>query len=265
MRRKRRPSHQEWLRPPRPKHGSGGRISVEGLGLPPKRTTGIDEPIPGAHLAWHFLPSRPLGGDCFAVTPWGVDTLLCYMLDVSGHGVRAANRAAALAKLFSPDGLAERRNDRDPGQVLAFLNQRYPLTKAGQSFTIWLGFLSVPSGELRFSTAGHAGALVLRRGGSVERVSAPSFPIGFVSHPGYFTTTTVLRNRDRLLMLSDGLYDAQAPDGERWGLKRLERAAARHIQLPLDECVNALVAEARGWQGRTRFDDDAALVGLEIG
>ena len=229
------------------------------------RTVGTDEPVPGARLAWHFLPSRPTGGDCFAVAPWGLETLICYMLDVSGHGAEAGDRAAALANLFSVKAFAERHSDRDPGQVLTFLNHRYPLTKAGHFFTIWLGFLSLPSGELRFSTAGHAGAFVLRRGGMVERMSAPSFPIGFVAEPAYSTTTTVLRSCDRLLMLSDGLYDAPAPDGERWGLNRLERAAARHAHLPLDVCVGALVAEARHWQGRARFDDDAALVGLEIG
>jgi len=221
--------------------------------------------MPGTRLAWRYFPSRVLSGDLFKVAPWSPATLGCCILDASGRGVTAAARAAALARLLAREEVPGEVTGHDPGQILTILNQRCPLTVAGESFTVWLGTLSLTTGELRFSTAGHAGAAILRRNATVERVTRPSFPLGFVPGARYSTLTTVVGSGDRLLMFSDGIYDAISPTGERWGLDRVERALARHASLDLSEYLKAIIGDARAWQHRPRFQDDAALVGLEIG
>jgi len=215
-------------------------------------------------LAWRYLPVGSAGGDLFAVAPWGSDALGCFILDASGHGHEAAARASALADLLVAD-LPREMPAAEPGQILTMLNQQFPMTKEGHSLTIWLGIVSVSSGRLRFSSAGHAGVLVLHEGSPSEQLSRPSFPLGFVPHGRYSTMTATLRSGDRLLMFSDGLYDAAAPTGERWGLSRFQFAVRHHADLGLPEHLDAVIADARAWQQGVPFRDDAAMVGLEIG
>ena len=222
------------------------------------------EPVPGTRLAWQYLPSRTLGGDLFNVTSWGPDALGLYILDASGHGVSAGLRAASLATLLRTDGVPQQIASQDPGEILTVLNRRHPITHDGHYFTIWVGCLHLQTGELQFSTAGHAGALVLRRDGLVEPLSRQSLPLGFLQETRYPTACVALAAGDRLLLCSDGLYEAASPQGERWGLPRLRKAVQDSGERPLAESLDDLIRQARTWQQRDHFDDDAALVILEI-
>jgi sigma-B regulation protein RsbU (phosphoserine phosphatase) len=186
------------------------------------------------------------------------------MLDASGHGVSAALRAASIASLFRADNLPQQVAQQDPGDILTTLNRRNPITPEGHYFTIWVGCADLRSGELRFSTAGHAGALLIRRGNEVESLSRPSLPLGFLPDTRYSTSSVTLATGDRLLLFSDGLYEGASPQGERWGLARLRRAVVEGRAHPLDESLNELVRLARAWQQRDSFDDDAALLAMEV-
>jgi len=222
------------------------------------------EPVPGIRLAWQYLPSRMLGGDLFNVTSWGPDSLGIYILDASGHGVSAGFRAASVATLLTTDGLPQQIASQDPGEILTVLNRRYPLTHDGHYFTIWVGCLHLQTKQLRFSTAGHAGALLLRRDGRVEPLSRQSLPLGFLPETCYPTACATVAAGDRLLLFSDGLYEAPSPQGERWGLARFRRAAQDSVARPLAESVGDVIRKARTWQQQDHFDDDAALVITEV-
>jgi sigma-B regulation protein RsbU (phosphoserine phosphatase) len=220
--------------------------------------------IPGSMLAWQYLPSLTLGGDLFDVRPWGPESLGLYILDASGHGVNAALRAASLSTLLRADGLPQQIASEDPGEILTTLNRRYPITSEGHYFTIWIGCLHVPTGELRFSTAGHAGALAIRSRGDMESLSRASFPLGFKAETRYATSTIILGPDDRLLLFSDGLYEGASPQDERWGLTRFKEAVQQSRALPLEASLRQVIQHARAWQQRDHFDDDAALLGLEL-
>lgn len=226
--------------------------------LPSTRT-----PIPGLAMAWAYHPSLALGGDLFQVSRWGSHALGLSMLDASGHGVAAALRAAGLSSFLREENLAKISPAFDPGRIVTEANRMFPLSDDGEYFTLWLGRLDLATWSLSFATAGHIGALV-QRGATCRWLISETYPLGFNPDTRFRTEEMALRPFDRVLLFSDGLYEAPSADGELWGRPRLETAVIAHRRHSLSDCVSRTIEEARGWQECEQFRDDVALLGLEI-
>jgi sigma-B regulation protein RsbU (phosphoserine phosphatase) len=92
-----------------------------------------------------------------------------------------------------------------------------------------------------------------------------TFPLGFIPDIQFAPEEVALQPLDRLLLFSDGLYEAPSMNGELWGRTRLEERFITHRRHSLADCINQTIRAARDWQGLDRFPDDVALLGLEIG
>lgn len=215
-------------------------------------------------MSWSYRPSQALGGDLFNVSHWDDQSVYFYILDASGHGVAPALRAASLSTFLRADNLRHYMNASDPARMMAEANRQYPLTEDGNYFTLWIGSFDRRTRQLRYTTAGHGGALIQRQNGTVEWLTHTQLPLGFESDTAYELTTVRIADSDRVLLMSDGIYEAPAPTGELWGTTRLEATLMAHRSAPLGEALPALMAEAERWHGSPVFPDDAALLGLEF-
>lgn len=222
------------------------------------------EVAPGIHMAWTYRPSLALGGDLFNFSHWDEQSVYFYILDASGHGVSPALRSASFATFLRADNLRHYIAQNDPAAILAEANRQYPLTANGSYFTIWIGSFDRTAQQLRYATAGHSGALIQRRNGSIEWLTRSHLPLGFEPDSTYELTAIRIADGDRVVLMSDGLYEAPAATGELWGTTRLEAALLTHRSRPLGEALPALMAEAERWHGSPVFPDDAALLGLEF-
>jgi serine phosphatase RsbU (regulator of sigma subunit) len=94
--------------------------------------------------------------------------------------------------------------------------------RGGDAFvTGVLGRLDLRSGRFRWVTAGHLPPLLLR-GGKVVRVldCEPALPMG-LGGAAPVPSKEALEPGDRLLLFTDGVVEARAPDGELFGTERL--------------------------------------------
>ncbi|TKB82173.1 MAG: response regulator [Nitrospira sp.] len=222
------------------------------------------EIAPHIDMAWTYQPSLALGGDLFNVSRWDDQSIYFYILDASGHGVSPALRAASFATFLRPENIRHCITHHDPAAMLAEANCRYPLTEDGNYFTIWIGSFNRTTHQLSYATAGHGGALIQRRDGAIEWLTRVQLPLGFEPNSTYELTTVNIADGDRVILMSDGIYEAPAPTGEIWGTTRLETALRAHRSAPLGKALPALMAEAERWHGAPVFPDDAALLGLEF-
>jgi sigma-B regulation protein RsbU (phosphoserine phosphatase) len=69
---------------------------------------------------------------------------------------------------------------------------------------------------------------------------------------------------DRLLLLTDGLYEVEGRDGEQYGKERVLRSATKHAALPLADLVVSLVNDADAFATDADFEDDVCVVGIGI-
>ena len=222
------------------------------------------EVAPGIQMSWTYRPSLALGGDLFNCSQWDDRSLLFYILDASGHGVAPALRAASFSTFLRPDNLRHYMTSGNSADILAEANQQYPLTEDGSYFTIWVGSFDRHTRTLSYATAGHGGAILQRHNGNIQWLTRNQLPLGFEPHSTYEIDTVHIDAGDRVILMSDGIYEAPAPTGEVWGTGRLATILETHHALPLGDTLPLLMAEAERWHGSPVFPDDAALLGLEF-
>ena len=231
--------------------------------------------MPGVRLAWRFTPSLRLGGDIFNAYPFNEHLVGLYILDMSGHGVGAALRAVSTATILQagwgatrtgsgPIGLGWR--ETDPAQILSHLDRLMPSGDDGEHFTIWLGVWDRRTGIMTYASAGHPAPILVRADGAVERLGEPSLPLGFswIPQSGHNATVTLVEG-DRLILFSDGLFEAFSADGEPWGIARLEDACRKTHHVPLEAALTAIVQEVQDWQQGASFRDDLAIMAFQVG
>jgi sigma-B regulation protein RsbU (phosphoserine phosphatase) len=65
---------------------------------------------------------------------------------------------------------------------------------------------------------------------------------------------------DLLILYTDGLVEAESPDGEFYSAQRLEAVALAHMNEPAENISEAIYESVIEFRGNRALDDDATLV-----
>lgn len=220
--------------------------------------------VPGADLASGFIPAgggNEIGGDFYDV--FRVGKPHCWMVvigDVCGKGAEAASLTALARYTLRAAAI---REGAEPAKLLAELNEAIRRQGNDDRFvTAVCAFLeSSREGALRLtvSVAGHPPPLVLRAGGVVERIRTKGALLGVWDDAGLTETETELSGDDRMVLYTDGVLEAHAPDGP--FEEGLERAVSELAPQDAASTVTALRhALGLGAGVETARDDIAILI-----
>jgi sigma-B regulation protein RsbU (phosphoserine phosphatase) len=216
--------------------------------------------IPGLRVAWAFRPCCTLTGDFFNL--WRLDDRhvgLC-ALDAGGHGAAAALLAVTAGGLLARlCGVPP----APPGEVVRRMCEQVSAEAAGECLSLLYGVLDLPSGTFRFVSAGHPGPAHLPRGARAARQEAAGLPVG-VGTAGHTEEEVRLRPGDRLVLYSDGLVEARNAEGEHFGAARLLTTLEQTRQLPLPQCLDALVQGVEGWCGDQPRKASFSILAVEV-
>jgi serine phosphatase RsbU (regulator of sigma subunit) len=218
--------------------------------------------VPGADLASSFTPAgdrNVVGGDFYDV--FRVGKPHCWMVvigDVCGKGAEAASLTALARYTLRAAAI---REGAEPAKLLAELNEAIRRQRNDDRFvTAVCAFLeSGRQGALRLtvSVAGHPPPLVLRAGGVVERIRTKGALLGVWDDAGLTETETQLSGDDRMVLYTDGVLEAHAPDGP--FEEGLERAVSELAPQDAASTVTAL-RDALGLAGGDDPRDDIAIL-----
>jgi phosphoserine phosphatase len=128
---------------------------------------------------------------------------------------------------------------------------------------MWLGELDVRASTLTSFSAGQGPLLRYdAKAGAFEERDADAPPLGILKTIEMKPVAPVpMRPGDFLLVLSDGFYEAAAPDGELFGVERVRKIAEERRAEPAERIVAALLAEVdRHLAGAPAADDRTALL-----
>jgi serine phosphatase RsbU (regulator of sigma subunit) len=220
----------------------------------------------GWNVAATCRPAREVGGDFYTELPCPQrgGRAVAYG-DVSGKSISGALMMMAAHEVLNALALAH----PDPEELLRLSNERlYRLRgrgagTSGGSFVAlgWIG-LAPDAGRVRYALAGQPPPLVVRADGHIDTLAMPPhrLPLGALRTGGHQVLETELAPGEVLVAYSDGLVDAQTPDGELFGDARLH-AALRAAPSDPASLIQYLIEEVEGFtRGHTPYDDVTLVV-----
>lgn len=213
-----------------------------------------------------FIPSRQLGGDCFDYFWLDPEHLAIYLLDVAGHGLRAALPSVAVLNLLRSRTIPN-INYHQPSEVLKSLNSTFQITYQNDKyFTIWYGVYNINKHQLVYASGGHPPAILLSGNeGNVQikKLKTPGMPIGMFPDIDFIDQTCQIDANSNLYIFSDGVYEIQQPDGTIWGLDPFISILAKHGQSTNDPLAQVL-NYVQDLNARAAFDDDFSIIRVSL-
>ena len=198
---------------------------------------------PGVEAFGLTKPANTVGGDFYDILPQPDGTVLVALGDVAGK----ASPAALLMALL----LAMLRTLVDEGLPLPALVQRLNLqvtrhAPPSRFITLFLASFNPSTGRLQFVNAGQTPPLLRRQNGTIERLMNGGVALGMFTGSTYAAGEVQMHPGDALLAYSDGITEAESPDGQPFDEAGLERTLALY--------AGAYQKSAAAELGRAVFD-----------
>jgi sigma-B regulation protein RsbU (phosphoserine phosphatase) len=215
--------------------------------------------LSGFEIATAWQGSEEVSGDYFDVFPLPEDQMALCIADVSGKGIAAATLASELrdaVRKFAPGAAS-------PAEFCTHVNQT--LSRPGQTryVTMFYGMLDAATRLLRYESAGHCLPLLVRSDGSVSFPASFSGLMGLFSHWLYQTQDLHLQQGDCLLLITDGVLQAENRKGEEFGYQRLIAQVERSRTESAETLGQEILTEVAKFSGG-KIEDDASLIGVRV-
>jgi serine phosphatase RsbU (regulator of sigma subunit) len=226
-------------------------------GLLPTKPLGLE----GFDIAGWNQPADQTGGDYFDWLELANGKIAISLGDATGHGIGPALvstscRAYARASFLAGDG--------EHNGLLDHLNQLLAADLESNRFvTFAVIFLDPESSNVEVLSAGHGPILWYKRAAdTIENIEAQGIPLGMIAGVRYeHGIDGSLDGGDILAMITDGFFEWENPDGEEFGIKRLESVLHESRDLSAEEIVLQLrAAVAEFCRGTKQMDDLTAVI-----
>jgi sigma-B regulation protein RsbU (phosphoserine phosphatase) len=224
--------------------------------LLPKELPRID----GYDVAASWQPSGTVAGDYYDVLRLDPGRTGLCIADAAGKGMPAAllmSNLQAAVRALAPGA-------ESPSELCRSLNQVLSGSIAGGTFfTFFYAELDHGNGSLRYSNAGHNPPILLRRDGTVERLTTGGMVLGAFAGRRYEDHEVRIAPGDTLLLFTDGITEAMNASGEEFGEERLLEVMQAGGDLGAEEIEAAVMAAVRRFSPG-EFGDDATILVLSV-
>jgi sigma-B regulation protein RsbU (phosphoserine phosphatase) len=205
-----------------------------------------------ATLCAKNLPCRDIGGDFYDVVN-DDQGLTIVVTDVSGKGISAAILASILQGLIYSQVVAQVPLQDIVTSANRFLCQRVH----GEKYATALILRLTQDGDVQYVNCGHVPPVLVRQR-RAERMLSANLPVGLLDDACYESGSCKLEPGDRIILVTDGVTEAEDCEGEFFGDDRLEKAAT----VMDDACFDHIFAAIREFCGNVPLSDDCTLLEL---
>ncbi|MDO8803119.1 MAG: SpoIIE family protein phosphatase [Elusimicrobiota bacterium] len=206
------------------------------------------------------IACRYVAGDVVDITRLADGRLAVLVADVSGKGVPAALFGAK----FSADFEYLAQADSEGGALLNRLNAIVTRrSKRGIFITAVYAVIDPASGVVEFVNAGHLPPVIVGPlPGDCRLAGASEYPpLGVMEDIDYKSARLTLAPGERIVFMTDGVWDAKSPSGARLGPEKVQEILADCPELAVPRLMKAI---GRFTEGQA-LADDITVVGVGYG
>jgi sigma-B regulation protein RsbU (phosphoserine phosphatase) len=218
----------------------------------------------GFDVAGMTWPAEATGGDYFDYVPMLDECVGVVVGDVSGHGFGPALLMAATRAYLR----AFAQTQSDLGELLSLVNRVLTLDmEYGRFVTLVLTRLDPRKRSLVYASAGHPTAYILDASGQVRLCLPSTGPFLGPWQDGSFSASPVipLEPGELILLLTDGVLEAAAPDGTAFGWASAVNIVRVYRHDPAALIVCNLCHAVRAFcQNGPQLDDDITAVVIKV-
>lgn len=227
---------------------------------------GVQE-LSGFRIASNCCPEMAVGGDFYDIWEIAPNRLGVFISDVMGHGV-----SAAFVTVFIKTILAEFQQQitDNPGYLLEILNTRFNDLISSRLFmfaTAFCGIIDVGEGTLVCANAGHSFPLLFNSDEQVYAAIGEKHTgngLGIWQESVYETMQYPFDRSSRLLLYTDGVYEAKNSDGEEFTAERLQKLACACAEQSAAHLIASISEAVDTFAGTCPKEDDLTLIAIEV-
>ena len=206
--------------------------------------------VPFARLKGRNLSCKEIGGDFFDAVNTD-EGLAVVLADVSGKGVSAALLASTLQGMIYSHLIA-----RMPlTEIVAAVNRFFTHKHIGEKYATVIIARIRQDGELEYVNCGHVPPLLVCNH-EIMRPPHGNLPVGLLADATYESDHCSLHAGDRLILVTDGVTEAENARGDFFEDFRLEAVAAK------SETLEDIFSAVANFCGGTPLSDDCTVVEL---
>ncbi len=213
-------------------------------------------------IASAYLPLESMGGDFFDVIDLDDDTTGLFIADVVGHGVQAALVTMMTKAAF----YTHCRGVTDPAVALGAVNAALYNFLERPDIYVSAAYCLIrrQSRTITFSNAGPHPTLVIRADNTIHELVTEGLFLGMQPDSKYESREFRLEHADRVLMYTDGLFEARNPAGQFYGEGPLEERLLTLRDGDVDVFLAGLVEDLFLFMGQREREDDVAIIAADF-
>lgn len=210
-------------------------------------------PLETLDYAGCCIQARMVGGDYYDFLDLNPGEVGFVLADVSGKGIPATLLMASLqGSLHSQYA----RGSNDLRQLLTSLNfYLHKHTAASRYATLFFGRYSNATRTLHYVNCGHNPPVLLRQGGTVERLNATATVLGLFPDWECSIATVKLETGDVLTMYTDGVTETIGENGKEFGEARPLETLRNSRNLAAAQILRNIEAELEQFRSGEQGDD----------
>lgn len=217
----------------------------------------------GLSIAVGSITASEVGGDFYDFITIDDHQLTIIVGDVAGKGIPAAMLTSVTRTMLRVEAM----RDEPPHTIIHRANNilHEDLSRADSFVTVFVATLNTAEGTLSYASAGHSPAILWRvETQTTEQLKATSPPIGIFGYRGESTRTITLQPGDTLVFYTDGITEAQSPDEEFFGLRRLTQIVKEKASESPEALRAYIQAEVANFCRDSLTSDDATLLIVKL-
>jgi sigma-B regulation protein RsbU (phosphoserine phosphatase) len=216
--------------------------------------------LKGMDVACLNIPSSEVGGDYYDIVQLNENDTIFTINDISGHGIPASLPMS----IFSANFRYRVKKDQDMLTTINHLdNLLAETTDASQFVTSFTCCVNITDRELKYFNCGHNPPFLFRNDQIIELKEGEA-PLGlFPDLPRTITKVNIEKN-DLVILYTDGIIEAENPQGEQFYYDRLINCMKTNKHLAAESIKEKLIRQLKEFVNTDHFDDDVTFLIIKI-